>query len=116
MNTLSAVDLGFLLALLIFIDQNIVISLTHVPEHKFPKGTVFHWDLVLTGLINILMSCLGIVSVKETRLTSLAANILFGVSVFMLPIPLQWIPKPVLYGLFLYIAVTSLDSNQIASV
>lgn len=34
LNMLSAVGLGFLLALLIFIDQNIVISLTHVPEHK----------------------------------------------------------------------------------
>ncbi|TNN24141.1 Sodium bicarbonate transporter-like protein 11 [Liparis tanakae] len=34
MNLLSAAGLGFLLALLIFIDQNIVISLTHVPEHK----------------------------------------------------------------------------------
>lgn len=34
LNTLCAVGLGFLLALLIFIDQNIVISLTHVPEHK----------------------------------------------------------------------------------
>ncbi|XP_077388420.1 solute carrier family 4 member 11-like isoform X2 [Festucalex cinctus] len=145
LNTLSAVGLGFLLALLIFIDQNIVISLTHVPEHKLLKGTAFHWDLVLTGLINILMSCLGlpwmhaafphsslharqlakmeqhvenghvyttIVSVKETRLTSLVANILIGLSAFMLPIPLQWIPKPVLYGLFLYIAATSLDGNQ----
>uniref|UniRef100_A0A3Q0S7R7 Solute carrier family 4 member 11 n=1 Tax=Amphilophus citrinellus TaxID=61819 RepID=A0A3Q0S7R7_AMPCI len=145
MNTLSAAGLGFLLALLIFIDQNIVISLTHVPEHKLLKGTAFHWDLMLTGFINILMSCLGlpwmhaafphsslharqltkveqrvenghlcttIVSVKETRLTSLAANILIGLSVFMLPIPLQWIPKPVLYGLFLYIAATSLDGNQ----
>lgn len=49
---------------------------------------------------------------KETRLTSLVANILIGLSVFMLPIPLQWIPKPVLYGLFLYIAATSLDGNQ----
>ncbi|KAJ0049841.1 hypothetical protein NL108_003618 [Boleophthalmus pectinirostris] len=145
MTTLSAVGLGFLLALLIFIDQNIVISLTHVPEHKLLKGTTFHWDLVLTGLINILMSCLGlpwmhaafphsslharqlakmeqhvenghvystIVSVKETRLTALVANILIGVSAFMLPVPLQWIPKPVLYGLFLYIAATSLDGNQ----
>ncbi|KAF7669602.1 hypothetical protein LDENG_00176770 [Lucifuga dentata] len=145
MNTLSAVGLGFLLALLIFIDQNIVISLTHVPEHKLLKGTAFHWDLLLTGFINILLSCLGlpwmhaafphsslharqlakveqhvenghlytiIVSVKETRLTSLAANILIGLSAFMLPIPLQWIPKPVLYGLFLYIAATSLDGNQ----
>ncbi|XP_074505400.1 solute carrier family 4 member 11-like isoform X2 [Sebastes fasciatus] len=145
MTTLSAVGLGFLLALLIFIDQNIVISLTHVPEHKLLKGTAFHWDLMLTGFINILMSCLGlpwmhaafphsslharqlakveqhvenghvyttIVSVKETRLTSLVANILIGLSAFMLPIPLQWIPKPVLYGLFLYIAATSLDGNQ----
>uniref|UniRef100_A0A8C5AM98 Sodium bicarbonate transporter-like protein 11 n=1 Tax=Gadus morhua TaxID=8049 RepID=A0A8C5AM98_GADMO len=145
LNEKDAVGLGFLLALLIFIDQNIVISLTHVPEHKLLKGTAFHWDLVLTGLINILMSCLGlpwmhaafphsslharqlakteqhvenghvyttIVSVKETRLTSLAANILIGVSVYMLPIPLQLIPKPVLYGLFLYIAATSLDGNQ----
>uniref|UniRef100_A0AAQ5Z5Q6 Bicarbonate transporter-like transmembrane domain-containing protein n=1 Tax=Amphiprion ocellaris TaxID=80972 RepID=A0AAQ5Z5Q6_AMPOC len=145
MNALSAVGLGFLLALLIFIDQNIVISLTHVPEHKLLKGTAFHWDLVLTGFINILMSCLGlpwmhaafphsslharqlakveqhvengylyttVVSVKETRLTSLVANILIGLSAFMLPIPLQWIPKPVLYGLFLYIAATSLDGNQ----
>uniref|UniRef100_A0A8C2XQI3 Solute carrier family 4 member 11 n=1 Tax=Cyclopterus lumpus TaxID=8103 RepID=A0A8C2XQI3_CYCLU len=145
MNMLSAAGLGFLLALLIFIDQNIVISLTHVPEHKLLKGTAFHWDLMLTGFINILMSCLGlpwmhaafphsslharqlakveqhvenghlyttIVSVKETRLTSLVANILIGLSAFMLPIPLQWIPKPVLYGLFLYIAATSLDGNQ----
>ncbi|XP_041847035.1 sodium bicarbonate transporter-like protein 11 [Melanotaenia boesemani] len=145
MNVLSAAGLGFLLALLIFIDQNIVISLTHVPEHKLLKGTAFHWDLMLTGFINILMSCLGlpwmhaafphsslharqlakveqhvenghlyttIVSVKETRLTALTANILIGLSAFMLPIPLQWIPKPVLYGLFLYVAATSLDGNQ----
>lgn len=24
------------------------------------KGTAFHWDLMLTGFINILMSCLGL--------------------------------------------------------
>ncbi|KAK2904378.1 hypothetical protein Q8A73_011035 [Channa argus] len=145
MNTLSAVGLGFLLALLIFIDQNIVISLKHVPEHKLLKGTAFHWDLMLTGFINILMSCLGlpwmhaafphsflharqlakveqhvenghlyttIVSVKEIRLTLVVASILIGLSAFMLPVPLQWIPKPILYGLFLYIAATSLDGNQ----
>ncbi|MEQ2259017.1 hypothetical protein XENORESO_005575, partial [Xenotaenia resolanae] len=60
LTALSAAGLGFLLALLIFIDQNIVISLTHVPEHKLLKGTAFHWDLMLTGFINILMSCLGL--------------------------------------------------------
>ncbi|KAM4808727.1 solute carrier family 4 member 11 isoform 3-T3 [Rhinophrynus dorsalis] len=54
-----------------------------------------------------------IVSVKETRLTSLIANVLVGLSLFLLPYPLQWIPKPVLYGLFLYIALTSIDGSQL---
>ncbi|XP_007958187.1 sodium bicarbonate transporter-like protein 11 [Orycteropus afer afer] len=54
-----------------------------------------------------------IVSVKETRLTSLGASILVGLSLLLLPFPLQWIPKPVLYGLFLYIALTSIDCNQL---
>ncbi|XP_057197758.1 sodium bicarbonate transporter-like protein 11 isoform X2 [Triplophysa rosa] len=144
-SVLSAMGLGFLLFLLIFIDQNIVVSLTNAPENRLLKGTAYHWDLTLSGLINILMSVLGlpwmhaafphstlhvrqlaiveervegghlyetIVSVKETRVTSLVANILIGVSVFLLPVPLQWIPKPVLYGLFLYIALTSIDGNQ----
>ncbi|NXK88722.1 S4A11 protein, partial [Formicarius rufipectus] len=54
-----------------------------------------------------------IVSVKETRLTSLVANFLVGLSLLLLPFPLQCIPKPVLYGLFLYIALTSIDGNQL---
>ncbi|XP_055570374.1 solute carrier family 4 member 11 isoform X4 [Falco cherrug] len=54
-----------------------------------------------------------IVSVKETRLTSVVANFLVGLSLLLLPFPLQWIPKPVLYGLFLYIALTSIDGNQL---
>ncbi|XP_074948332.1 solute carrier family 4 member 11 isoform X2 [Phalacrocorax aristotelis] len=54
-----------------------------------------------------------IVSVKETRLTCLVANFLVGLSLLLLPFPLQWIPKPVLYGLFLYIALTSIDGNQL---
>nr|XP_033696419.1 sodium bicarbonate transporter-like protein 11 isoform X4 [Tursiops truncatus] len=54
-----------------------------------------------------------IVSVKETRLTSLGASILVGFSLLLLPFPLQWIPKPVLYGLFLYIALTSIDGSQL---
>ncbi|KAL2077489.1 hypothetical protein ACEWY4_026993 [Coilia grayii] len=145
MNAVSALGLGFLLAMLIFVDQNIVSSLTNAPENKLLKGTAYHWDLILTGCINIMMSMLGlpwmhaaiphstlhvrqlavveqrvegghlyetIVSVKETRLTALAANVFIGLSVFLLPVPLQWIPKPVLYGLFLYIALTSLEGNQ----
>nr|XP_019589378.1 PREDICTED: sodium bicarbonate transporter-like protein 11 isoform X10 [Rhinolophus sinicus] len=54
-----------------------------------------------------------IVNVWETRLTTLGASILVGFSLLLLPVPLQWIPKPVLYGLFLYIALTSIDANQL---
>lgn len=41
LNILSAMGLGFLLALLIFIDQNIVVSLTNAPENRpvSPRGT-----------------------------------------------------------------------------
>uniref|UniRef100_A0A673G5R8 Sodium bicarbonate transporter-like protein 11 n=1 Tax=Sinocyclocheilus rhinocerous TaxID=307959 RepID=A0A673G5R8_9TELE len=60
MNVLSACGLGFLLALLIFIDQNIVVSLTNAPENRLLKGTAYHWDLMLSGFINILMSVLGL--------------------------------------------------------
>ncbi|XP_051819783.1 solute carrier family 4 member 11 isoform X3 [Antechinus flavipes] len=57
--------------------------------------------------------CETIVSVKETRLTTLGASILVGLSLLLLPFPLQSIPKAVLYGLFLYIALTSLDNSQL---
>ncbi|RXN11156.1 sodium bicarbonate transporter 11 isoform X4 [Labeo rohita] len=59
-SVLSAMGLGFLLFLLIFIDQNIVVSLTNAPENRLLKGTAYHWDLTLSGLINILMSVLGL--------------------------------------------------------
>ncbi|XP_060043253.1 solute carrier family 4 member 11 isoform X2 [Erinaceus europaeus] len=55
-----------------------------------------------------------IVHVNETRLTTLGASILVGFSLLLLPFPLQCIPKPVLYGLFLYIALTSIDGNQLS--
>lgn len=39
MNVVSAMGLGFLLALLIFIDQNIVVSLTNAPENRYGPDT-----------------------------------------------------------------------------
>lgn len=40
LNILSAMGLGFLLALLIFIDQNIVVSLTNAPENRRVSSAV----------------------------------------------------------------------------
>lgn len=53
-----------------------------------------------------------IVKVRETRVTGLLSNILIGLSMFLLPYPLAYIPTAVLDGLFLYMAVTALNGNQ----
>lgn len=50
--------------------------------------------------------------VRETRLTGLFSHILIGLSMFLLPYPLAYIPTAVLDGLFLYMAVTALSGNQ----
>ena len=53
------------------------------------------------------------VHVRETRVTAIFAHILIGLSLLLLPRPLQYIPPAVLDGLFLYLAVTALAGNQL---
>ena len=53
-----------------------------------------------------------IVKVRETRLTGILSHILIGLSVFLIPYPMAYIPTAVLNGLFLYMAITSLNGNQ----
>ena len=54
----------------------------------------------------------SIVRVRETRLSSIVSSVMIGLSLLILPV-LSYIPTPVLYGLFLYIAVTALTGNQL---
>ena len=54
-----------------------------------------------------------IVYVRETRLTTLISNIMIGACVLMIPFPLNLIPIPVLYGQFVFLAVTSLGEFQL---
>ncbi|XP_055395559.1 electrogenic sodium bicarbonate cotransporter 4 [Bubalus kerabau] len=49
--------------------------------------------------------------VREQRVTGTVVFILTGISVFLAPI-LQYIPLPVLYGVFLYMGVASLNGIQ----
>ncbi|XP_062409824.1 electrogenic sodium bicarbonate cotransporter 1-like isoform X2 [Sardina pilchardus] len=49
--------------------------------------------------------------VREQRMTGIIVFILTGLSVFMAPI-LKFIPMPVLYGVFLYMGVASLNGVQ----
>ena len=50
--------------------------------------------------------------VRETRVTGILAHIVIGASLLLLPYPLSYIPRPVLDGLFLYLAATALLHNQ----
>ncbi|XP_062903199.1 sodium bicarbonate transporter-like protein 11 isoform X1 [Mobula hypostoma] len=141
----GGMGLGFLLSMLFYLEQNIVMSLTNAPQNRLMKGTGYHWDIFLVGIVNIALSIFGlpwvhsafphsplhvralafveqrvenghlyeiIVRVRETRVAALVAHVLVGISLLLLPVPLQWIPKPVLYGLFLYVSLTSIDGCQ----
>lgn len=52
-----------------------------------------------------------IIHVRETRLSGLGIHVLIGLSLLALPL-LKLVPKPVLYGLFLYMGVVSISGNQ----
>ena len=45
-------------------------------------------------------------------MTGILSHVLIGLSLFLLPYPLSYIPPPVLSGLFLYMAITALNGNQ----
>ncbi|XP_068130992.1 electrogenic sodium bicarbonate cotransporter 4 isoform X2 [Hyperolius riggenbachi] len=49
--------------------------------------------------------------VREQRVTGIVVFILTGISVFLAPV-LKYIPMPVLYGIFLYMGVASLNGIQ----
>jgi len=53
------------------------------------------------------------VRVRETRLTGIISHVMIGLSMFLLPYPLSYIPAPVLDGLFLYVAITAVFGNQL---
>ncbi|XP_048760517.2 solute carrier family 4 member 11-like isoform X3 [Ostrea edulis] len=54
-----------------------------------------------------------VVHVRETRLTGIISHVMIGLSMLMLPYPLAYIPRPVLDGLFIYVAITALYGNQL---
>ena len=142
----SAIALGFVMSILFFMEGNISASLVNNPANKLRKGTAYHQDMLVTGLINAILSVFGlpfvhgslphsplhvraladieehienghlsekIVYVRETRLTTLISHVMIGASaVLMVPYPLDMIPIPVLYGLFVFLAITSLGEFQ----
>ncbi|XP_043917076.1 electrogenic sodium bicarbonate cotransporter 1 isoform X1 [Protopterus annectens] len=76
-----------------------VISIAHIDSLKMETETSAPGELP------------KFLGVREQRVTGTLVFILTGVSVFMAPI-LKFIPMPVLYGVFLYMGVASLNGVQ----
>ncbi|CAB1320011.1 unnamed protein product, partial [Coregonus sp. 'balchen'] len=129
---------ALLVTILIFMDQQISAVIVNRKENKLRKGCGYHLDLFWVGVLMAVCSFLGlpwyvaatVISIahidslkmesessapgeqpQEQRLTGILVFVLTGVSIFLAPI-LQFIPMPVLYGVFLYMGVASLSGIQ----
>ncbi|CAB9524992.1 Electroneutral sodium bicarbonate exchanger 1 [Seminavis robusta] len=125
--------------ILIFLDDGITKHLMNHPCHKLQHGTAYNYDTVIIGGMIAVNSILGlpwlvaatvrslnhlhaladksadgktIYSVMETRLTGLFAHILILCASMALG-AIRLIPIPVLYGVFLYMGLTTLPTNQL---
>jgi hypothetical protein len=123
--------------ILVFLDDGITWHLLNHASHKITHGAAFNYDTIVIAIMIIVNSLLGlpwlvaatvrslnhlnalaeknekgkIISVHETRLTHLGIHVLVLVSLFALSV-LKLIPVPVLYGVFLFMGLASLGTNQ----
>lgn len=132
---------AILLSILLYLDQNITVRLVNHSQYKLKKGGGYHLDLLVVALLVGVCSLLGlpwmvaatvrslnhvrslvkveedtenevIVGTVETRLTGLLVHVSVGASLLLLGF-LKLIPMAVLFGLFLYMGITSMKGNQL---
>ncbi|XP_017349044.1 solute carrier family 4 member 1a (Diego blood group) isoform X2 [Ictalurus punctatus] len=130
---------ALLVFILIFLESQITTLIVSKPERKMVKGSGFHFDLLLIVVMGGIASLFGlpwlsaatvrsvthanaltvmskgpkpeISKVLEQRISGIIVAVLVGVSIFMKKI-LELIPMPALFGIFLYMGVTSLSGVQ----
>jgi hypothetical protein len=126
--------LGFLL---VYLDNGITWHLVNNKSHNLKHGEAYNYDLLLSGLFNLINGMLGLpwlvastvpclvhleglaeidrdgnyLEVQETRLTMLFSHLMLAVSMIILDI-LTIIPIPVLYGVFLFMGLSILPRIQ----
>ncbi|KAF3846078.1 hypothetical protein F7725_003156 [Dissostichus mawsoni] len=128
-----------LVFILIFLESQITTLIVSKPERKMVKGSGFHFDLLLLVIMGGIASIFGvpwlsaatvrsvthanaltvmskgpkpeIEKVIEQRISGILVAIMVGVSIFMEPI-LKMIPMTALFGIFLYMGITSLSGIQ----
>ncbi|UYV66706.1 SLC4A7 [Cordylochernes scorpioides] len=128
---------AMLATILIFMDQQITAVIINRKENKLKKGGGYHLDLFVLAILIAICSVLGLpwfvaaTVLAMTHVNSLKMEsecsaprgeaavlgspvcifLLVGCSVFFTPV-LTLIPLPVLYGVFLYMGVSSLKGSQ----
>ncbi|XP_051905428.1 solute carrier family 4 member 1a (Diego blood group) [Hippocampus zosterae] len=130
---------ALLVFILIFLESQITTLIVSKPERKMVKGSGFHFDLLLLVTMGGISSIFGvpwlsaatvrsvthanaltvmskgpkpeIEKVVEQRISGILVAILVGVSIYMEPL-LKMIPMTALFGIFLYMGVTSLSGIQ----
>ena len=140
----ASIGPAILATILLFLDQNITTRLVNSPDNKLRKGSGYHLDLAIVGLIILVGSLFAlpwIVAatvhslnhvkslaqmkiidvggakkevigwVRENRISGLLIHIMIAASIFLL-VYVQYIPMAVLFGLFLFMGLTSLGGNQ----
>jgi len=130
--------------ILLYLDQNITTRLVNARSNRLRKGSGYHLDLLVVGLI--IMGCSYfalpwlvaatvhslnhvkslatmrtsqnggaahevIDHVRENRISPLLIHVFIALSVLILPL-IKLIPMAVLFGLFLYMGLTTLSGNQ----
>ncbi|XP_071383785.1 solute carrier family 4 member 1b (Diego blood group) [Centroberyx affinis] len=131
---------ALLVFILIFLESQITTLIVSKPERKMVKGSGFHFDLlVLVGMGGIgaifgvpwlsaatvrsvtHANALTVMSkgpkpviekVMEQRISGVLVALLVGLSILMEPI-LKMIPMSALFGIFLYMGITSLNGIQL---
>lgn len=137
---------ALLATILLFLDQNISTRLVNSKSFNLKKGSGYHLDLAIVGIIVLGGSFFAlpwivaatvhslnhvksladhevvttngekkevVTYVRENRVSGLVIHLLMGASVFFLAL-VSNIPMAVLFGLFLYMGLTSLGGNQFA--
>ncbi|TMS18255.1 Sodium-driven chloride bicarbonate exchanger [Larimichthys crocea] len=109
---------ALLCTILIFMDQQITAVIINRKEHKlkwFVAATVLSISHVNSLKVESGCSAPGeqpkFLGIREQRVTGFMIFVLMGCSVFMTSV-LKFIPMPVLYGVFLYMGVSSLKGIQ----
>ncbi|KAJ7984435.1 hypothetical protein DPEC_G00354810 [Dallia pectoralis] len=129
-----------LVFILIFLESQITTLIISKPERKMVKGSGFHLDLLILVGMGGLAAFFGmpwlsattvrsvshanaltimskgpkpeIQKVLEQRVSGMLVALLVGLSIFMEPI-LKMIPITALFGIFLYMGITSLNGIQL---